>query len=152
LAPPTDEPGCSSLPTPTARDGKSGTDHRGRREGADLFNALLPTPTANQPGGTAEQMLARKAKMRSGPRTTVTDLRMVLELLPTPRAQNGEDRNSKAWRRPADQPQNLENALAIFLPASDPTPQPSSDGPPSWADQPLPLWTTGDSTTTSSSG
>ena len=33
-------------------------------------------------------------------------------LLPTPRAQNGEDRNMKPWRRPLNEPQNLENALA----------------------------------------
>ena len=141
--PATDELDCSSLPTPTARDGKTGEDKRGRSNGPDLFNALLPTPTANQPGGTAKQMLARKAKMKGGPRATVTDLRMVLELLPTPRAQNGEQRNSVAWRRPADLPQNLENALAIFLPTSALTPPLSIDGPPSWEDQPLPLWTTG---------
>jgi hypothetical protein len=33
-------------------------------------------------------------------------------LLPTPRSQNGEERNSNIWPRPLDQPQNLENALA----------------------------------------
>lgn len=33
-------------------------------------------------------------------------------LLPTPRAQNGEERNQNIWARPLDQPQNLENALA----------------------------------------
>jgi len=53
-------------------------------------SSLLPTPTANQPGGSAEQMLARKAKMADGPRSTVTDLRMVLELLPTPTARDGK--------------------------------------------------------------
>jgi DNA (cytosine-5)-methyltransferase 1 len=46
-------------------------------------------------------------------------------LLPTPRAQNGEDRNSNIWQRPEDEPQNLENALAR-IPAVEallPTPQ-----------------------------
>ena len=33
-------------------------------------------------------------------------------LLPTPRAQNGEERNSRVWARPMNEPQNLENALA----------------------------------------
>lgn len=43
---------------------------------------LLPTPTAAQPGGTAEQHLARKARMADGAcRTSVTDLRMALEEL-----------------------------------------------------------------------
>ena len=37
-----------------------------------------------------------------------------LRLLPTPRAQNGEDRNQNIWARPLDQPQNLENALALL--------------------------------------
>lgn len=36
-------------------------------------------------------------------------------LLPTPRSQMGEGRNSQAWLRPADQPQNLENAIATIL-------------------------------------
>ena len=45
----------------------------------------LPTPTANQPGGSADQHLARKQRMPDGAtRTTVTDLRMALQLLPTP--------------------------------------------------------------------
>lgn len=35
-------------------------------------------------------------------------------LLPTPRAQNGEERNQNIWARPLDQPQNLENALALL--------------------------------------
>lgn len=35
-------------------------------------------------------------------------------LLPTPRAQNGEERNQNIWARPAGQPQNLENALALL--------------------------------------
>jgi hypothetical protein len=36
--------------------------------------------------------------------------------LPTPRAQNGEDRNNKIWARDPKKPQNLENALAVTLP------------------------------------
>lgn len=65
-------------------------------------SSLLPTPTANQPGGSAEQMLERKAKMKDGPRVTVTDLRMVVEtLLPTPTASDHMgSRNVTAERRP----------------------------------------------------
>ena len=36
-------------------------------------------------------------------------------LLPTTRAQNGEDRNNKIYPRDASKPQNLENALAVTL-------------------------------------
>lgn len=43
---------------------------------------LLPTPTANQPGGTAAQHLARKNAMADGAkRTSVTDLRMAVDLV-----------------------------------------------------------------------
>lgn len=44
------------------------------------------------------------------------DLRTAVRenLLPTPRSQNGEPRNSKVWAHPLDQPQNLENALALL--------------------------------------
>ena len=35
-------------------------------------------------------------------------------LLPTPRAQNGEERNQNIWARPTNEPQNLENALALL--------------------------------------
>jgi len=53
----------------------------GRRNLDDAV-ALLPTPTANQPGGTAEQHLERKARIGDGfDRTEITDLRMKLEAL-----------------------------------------------------------------------
>lgn len=53
-------------------------------DGVTLVDAvrLLPTPTANQPGGTAEQHLARKQRMADGAnRTTVSDLRMAIDVL-----------------------------------------------------------------------
>lgn len=42
------------------------------------------------------------------------DLSTAVNYLPTPRAQNGEERNNLIWERPLDQPQNLENAVARF--------------------------------------
>lgn len=91
-APHTDVPECSSLlATPMAHE-RTFTP-RAVHHGVQLANqvaALLPTPTASQPGGTAEQMLERKARMADGPRSTVTDLRMVVELLPTPTARDGK--------------------------------------------------------------
>lgn len=50
------------------------------------------------------------------------DLRTAISVLPTPRAQNAESRNTKPWVRPLDQPQNLENALARLIPELLPTP------------------------------
>ena len=35
-------------------------------------------------------------------------------VMPTPRSQNGEGRNQNIYARPLDQPQNLENALAML--------------------------------------
>ena len=76
-------------------------------------SSLLPTPTANQPGGSAEQMLARKAKMADGPRSTVTDLRMVIELLPTPTARLGMPRGAQAARYTNPERSNdLDDAIA----------------------------------------
>ena len=42
-----------------------------------------------------------------------------IPLLPTNRAQNGENRNSKIWLRAAGKPQNLENALAHVISSWD---------------------------------
>jgi hypothetical protein len=63
----------------------------------------------------------------------------VMMLLPTPRAQNGEDRNNKIWARDLSQPQNLENALAPLVGLD--MPPPSSSGNESSDDLPqLPLF------------
>jgi hypothetical protein len=48
--------------------------------GLGAISMLLPTPTASQPGGTAEQHLARKNK-NGGNRKAVTDLGMLIGLL-----------------------------------------------------------------------
>lgn len=125
--PPTVESDCSLLLTPTATDGKGRKTPRPDREkGVGRLEEqlqLLPTPTANQPGGTAEQMLARKAKMPGGARTTVTDLRMVLELLPTPTRRDGN-----GWRdaRNREGAQSLPHRLMDLHGRS--TPRQSVDG------------------------
>lgn len=67
---------------------------------ANASSSLLPTPSASGD--------ARNTKQTSD----YAVLAQVVNLLPTPRAQNGEKRNSKAWARPLDQPQNIENAIA----------------------------------------
>ena len=51
-------------------------------------------------------------------------LRDLHNLLPTTRAQHGEDRNNKIYARPSNKPQNLENALAYL-----PTPNTMDDLP-----------------------
>ena len=78
---------------------------------------LLPTPVSDNSRG----LPSATTDYASLPNVAVS-------LMPTPRAQNGEPRNQNVWARPADQPQNLENALAL-IGAS--TPPPSPDGPES---------------------
>ena len=88
-------------------------------------SSLLPTPTTEDhtvdaPGRTGGPSLSTSFVLK----------------LPTPRAQNGTDRNSRLYMRPDGSPQNLENALARLT--GDGTPPPSPDGPVFW-DVPLPF-------------
>ena len=69
---------------------------------SDQVAALSHTPTCSDANGAGPYGIG-------GP-----DLRTAVTLLPTPRAQNGEERNQNIWARPLDQPQNLENALALL--------------------------------------
>lgn len=79
----TDVPDGFVLPTPRATRGGSATE---------TVN-LLPTPTAMQPGGTAEQFLERKRQAGISP--TLTDLAMVIQtLLPTPQASDVKGANN----------------------------------------------------------
>ena len=78
---------------------------------ADESSLLLPTPSAaeygsnqsSSPGAVVRPSLSTMARRVSWP---------------TPRAQNGEPRNHKVWRRPDGQPQNLENAVAVRDPSA----------------------------------
>jgi hypothetical protein len=80
---------------------------------------LLRTPAASEAerGHQPEE----KAKARGG---QVTLSGQFMSLLPTTRAQHGEDRNNKIYSRPSNKPQNLENALAYL-----PTPNTMDDLP-----------------------
>lgn len=147
---PTDGPACSSLlPTPRATGGGSATE----------TVQLLPTPTTQDAANTAgPSQLDRKSLPLNAVVTLLPtplcsdggglrgssagwglrdESRRITQrsesLLPTPRAQNGEERNQLCWLRPPDQPQNLENALARLpgvstLPLS-PAGSPSSGDP-----------------------
>jgi hypothetical protein len=72
----------------------------------DSESLLLRTPAAS--GAERGHQPEDKARARGGQVT----LSGQLNYLPTTRAQHGEDRNNKIYARPANQPQNLENALA----------------------------------------
>jgi hypothetical protein len=110
---------AAHLPTPTSRDRKG---HNQRGDDSCLAGALLPTPTS------------QAAKHGETPDTTAngfgSNLWDLPHLLPTPRAQNGEPRNQNIYARPADQPQNLENALhGVITAPPSPDGSASSDDP-----------------------
>lgn len=87
--------------------------------------SLMPTPNTmdHLPARTPEQKLANKGKGGySNVRETVVN-----DLLPTTRAQHGEDRNNTIYTRDPKQPQNLENALAVTL-MPTPTTRDHKDG------------------------
>lgn len=113
------------LPTPTAADGTKmssnpETSARRMEKGnqaslTDIVQTemlppgyLLPTPVAHD----ATENIIGPANHR--PHDEDTLARALHHLLPTPRAQNGETRNQNIYARPLDQPQNLENALALL--------------------------------------
>ena len=85
-----------------------------------------PTPAAQQYGGTAEQHLARKAKMDGGARTTVTELNAFVGAWPTPATRDHKGANSSQHinrtdgrsRNHADQ---LPNFVAHFFLPQDQT-------------------------------
>lgn len=91
---------------------------------------LLPTVMANSPMRNSRRAMVTHPDKRSGvalnqaleimqgvlPKEFESWDEVPASLLPTPRGQNGEDRNNKIWERDPSQPQNLENALFVTLP------------------------------------
>jgi hypothetical protein len=119
----------SLLPTPRATDGtKGGPNRRGSSGDLMLPSAvmLLPTPTATDGKGPGPLFRQRDGKARP-PADDDLPTAVVRSLLPTPRAQTGEERNQTIWARDPSEPQNLENALAFVLP---PKPREVTDPPP----------------------
>lgn len=107
-----------SLGTPSARAAKGANsvrvasgDTRGLLENQV---ATIPTPQARDGNHGGPQGKRYLNPERSNDPDDFVDALTKGMLLPTPRSQNGEPRNNKVWARPLDQPQNLENALALL--------------------------------------
>jgi hypothetical protein len=80
-----------------------------------LESLLLPTLKARDSQAEGYEAGLRRATPQVG-----TIVKGIVDgdkriTLPTPRAQNGEDRNNKIWHADASKPQNLENALAHVI-------------------------------------
>jgi hypothetical protein len=107
---------------------------------------LLPTPAAQEPGGTPERFLERKNAVEGGTRTTPTFLALAVQLLPTPGAWLGRrpensyaDPERAASRahttgRRGDRSVELPDVLALL---SGESTNPPSDGGNDYSDEPL---------------
>jgi hypothetical protein len=122
----------SFLRTPTASQGEGGAlgEEEARKRGntvgirdnaLDLASlnglkvsrAVLPTPRARDSQPEGYEAGLRRVTPQVG--TVLIALQRGDDLLPTTRAQNGENRNNKIYARDDSKPQNLENELAVTL-------------------------------------
>jgi len=101
---PTDEIEFGLLPTPRVMPGNFSRVN-GKIYETSLQSmarrGLLPTPVANDDNKTPSAHLAMKARMKGGPRYTITSLQVLAKagLLPTPRATEGKDPKGKTGNR-----------------------------------------------------
>jgi DNA (cytosine-5)-methyltransferase 1 len=107
------------LRTPAASEAERGhqPEDKSRARGGQVtlsgqMMTYFPTPNTmdHLPARTPEQKEKNKGK---GGYANVRET-VVNDLLPTTRAQHGEDRNNKIYARDPKQPQNLENSLAML--------------------------------------
>lgn len=91
------------LGTPSAADAMGGHLSRGGARSHELLlkgqvKALLPTPAAQEPGGTAQAHLDRKNRLDGAKRVTPTHLSLVMQLLPTPAVNDmGAGKTPEQW-------------------------------------------------------
>jgi DNA (cytosine-5)-methyltransferase 1 len=108
------------LRTPAASEAERGhqPEEKAKARGGQVTLSgqinFLPTPITTDWGSAASDYGVEGFRQ----------LRDLHNLLPTTRAQHGEDRNNKIYARPSNKPQNLENALAYL-----PTPNTMDDLP-----------------------
>ena len=83
--------------TPRATDGeKGGPNCRGGRGDPILAGQVCqwPTPVANDDNKTPEAHMAMKARMKGGPRNTITSLQVLVQTWPTPATRDHKGANS----------------------------------------------------------
>ena len=106
--------GSALLGTPTLTNAVRSERFRSKNPNPGELANLLATPTAWL--GRRPAHVKGDAERWHNPERSNELSDQMAALLPTPRAQNAEPRNTKPWIRPLDQPQNLENAIARLLP------------------------------------
>jgi hypothetical protein len=109
-------------PAPKGTDGTKGGPNQAGSKG-DLMlpsaAAQWPTPVANDDNKSPEAHLAMKARMKGGPRQTITSLQVLVQQWPTPAARDSKGANSEqhalvtgGGRKHMDQ---LSNFVAPFF-------------------------------------
>ena len=88
---------AQAWPTPKGTDGTKGGPNQAGSKG-DLMlpsaAAQWPTPVANDDNKSPEAHLAMKARMKGGPRQTITSLQVLVQQWPTPAARDSKGANS----------------------------------------------------------
>ena len=89
---------ATAWPTPKGTDGTHGGPNQAGSKG-DLMlpsaAAQWPTPVANDDNKSPAAHLAMKARMKGGPRQTITSLQVIVQQWPTPAARDSKGANSE---------------------------------------------------------
>lgn len=110
------------LPTPMAQpSGNNAEDHLRKKPGREVVTDLTVL-TEGRLLSTGGRLLFDEEHLLPTPTTSpetgnghARNLGAESKLIPTPRAQNCEQRNSTIRERPKGEPQNIENALAVTV-------------------------------------
>ena len=121
---------AQAWPTPKGMDGTKGGPNQAGSKG-DLMlpsaAAQWPTPVANDDNKSPEAHLAMKARMKGGPRQTITSLQVLVQQWPTPNAMDSEQAGGAGCIAAG----NRGHSLTSFIAHSSHLAQPTPDGPPS---------------------
>jgi hypothetical protein len=125
---------AQAWPTPKGTDGTKGGPNQAGSKG-DLMlpsaAAQWPTPVANDDNKSPEAHLAMKARMKGGPRQTITSLQVLVQQWPTPAARDSKGANSAEHALITGGGRKHMDQLSNFVAHSSHLAQPMPDGPPS---------------------
>jgi hypothetical protein len=122
LAPLTDATESGLWRTPQAGEGNGGGQAGSKRvlNGHSMYlrdqvldPTMWPTPCAQEDGKTPEAHLAMKARMKGGPRYTITSLAVAVKRWPTPVARDYKGQGMSRERRATRPPDNLCSAVHL---------------------------------------
>jgi len=122
---------AQAWPTPKGTDGTKGGPNQAGSKG-DLMlpsaAAQWPTPVANDDNKSPEAHLAMKARMKGGPRQTITSLQVLVQQWPTPAARDSKGANSEQHALVTGGGRKHMDQLSNFVAHSSHLAQPMPDG------------------------